>query len=107
MPNEITPISRRTFIKLSGILLPSACAPHDIVKIMPTMTDTTETPSPLPSNTQTATPKSTERNTSVPDSTPTVLENKDLFLETPVYTPPSLMLHSKDAPQLKHLLHNK
>jgi hypothetical protein len=89
--------SRRSFGKLvgtGGLLLLSSCARAS--KIAPIQKNT-ETPTLSPSKTQTP-------NSVVFEQKPTIIENKELFFESPVYIPPSLMLHSKDLPQLINLL---
>jgi len=102
--------NRRDFAKLFGVgslLFLASCAP----KIPPKETvsplpKNTETPTLLPSETPTFTKTPISADTSTPSETPTPTptENKELFLESPVHTPPSLMLHSEDLPQLTNLL---
>lgn len=90
--------NRRSLGKLAGVgglLFLSSCAPKIFSTETPILTGT---PLPSPSPTATGMPTRTET------LTLTLTENRELFLENPVHTPPSLMLHSKDLPQLINLL---
>jgi peptidoglycan/xylan/chitin deacetylase (PgdA/CDA1 family) len=92
-------------VKLGGLLFLSSCA-HKIVPkaTVSPVPGNTENPTLFPLKTLNPTITSSSTVTPVSKLESTSIENKGLFLENPVDTPPSLMLHSKDLPQLINLL---
>lgn len=90
-------VTRLDFLKLTGLMLLYGCAPGPVNTLI--TATASETPIAWPTSTATAMEIADTQTPTATEAAP-----KELILDVPVYTPPSLMLHSAALPQMKDLL---